>query len=180
MSRTLGEPTTHPTSRLLNEGWVWAVFFTSIFWAWVRMAWKGLALKSEFAMIIGCRILSSFLTCGIGATLGPGVGKHTVRFSVGFEKGVCFSLPRSTQYLVSSREAWIVHFSRAQRGFLHPESPRWMPQQRSPFGCPTELPQRALPWLFALVVWHAIWNMVDVTPRPLAGDSDTPVVSLRI
>jgi len=38
------------------------------------MAWKGLALKSTLAMIIGCRILSSFLAYSISAILGFIVG----------------------------------------------------------------------------------------------------------
>jgi len=38
------------------------------------MAWKGLALKSELAMIIGCRTLSSFLVYSISVVLGFKVG----------------------------------------------------------------------------------------------------------
>ena len=69
------------------------MFFTSVFWAWVRMAWKGLALKSELAMIIGCLILSSFLACGISAILGFGVGDIQCVFPLGLGKRCAFSFP---------------------------------------------------------------------------------------
>lgn len=70
------------------------------------MAWKGLALNSELAMIIGCRNFSDFLVRGISAIVRIGSKGHTARFSAGFEKGVRPFPPRSIQDLVASREVW--------------------------------------------------------------------------
>lgn len=69
------------------------VFFTSVFWAWVRMAWKGLDLKSELAMIMGCRILSSFLTFLVSAILGFKAGPYNAFFRWFWESGVPFPSP---------------------------------------------------------------------------------------
>ena len=79
-----------------------------------------------------------------------------MRFSVGFGKEVFLFLPRSTRYLASSLEVWRGRFSRAQQGFSQPEFSRRTPSQRLLIGCPTEVPRRALPWLFASVVERAI------------------------
>lgn len=76
-----------------HEGWAEVVFFTSVFWAWVRMAWKGLALKSELAMIIGCRILSSFLAYGMSTILGFGIETYSAFFRLVWERGVPFPSP---------------------------------------------------------------------------------------
>jgi len=68
------------------------VFFTSVFWAWVRMVRKGLALKSELAITIGCRILSSFLARGISTLLGLGAGDVQCVSPLSLGKGCAFSL----------------------------------------------------------------------------------------
>ena len=44
-------------------------------------------------MIIGCRILSSFLACGISIILGFGVGTYSAFFRLVWERGVLFPSP---------------------------------------------------------------------------------------
>ena len=44
-------------------------------------------------MIIGCRILSSFLACGISIVLGFGAGTYSAFFRLVWERGVPFPSP---------------------------------------------------------------------------------------
>jgi len=57
------------------------------------MARKGLALKSELAMIIGCRILSSLLACRISAIPRIWGGDIQCVFSLGLGRRCAFSFP---------------------------------------------------------------------------------------
>jgi hypothetical protein len=91
-----------PIGHKSHEGRV-VVFFTRVFLAWVRMAWKGLALKSELAIIIGCRTLSSFLACGISTNFGFGGGCIQCVFPLVLGKRCALPLPDQPSILFLRR-----------------------------------------------------------------------------
>ena len=70
-----------------------AVCFTSVFWAWVRITWKGLALKWELAITIECRIFSSFLASRISRVHWPDQGAYSAFFRLVCERGAPFPSP---------------------------------------------------------------------------------------
>jgi len=82
------------------------------------MAWKGLALKSELAMIIGCRTLSSFLARGINTVLGFGGGDVQRVFPLDLGQRCSFSLPDQPGIWCLRRRFGGVVFRGFSNGFL--------------------------------------------------------------
>ena len=90
------------------------------------MTWKGLALKSELAMIIRRRILSSSPACGISTILEFGVEGIQCILPLGSGKRCAFSFPDQPSF-GSSQEVWRGRLSSAQQGYFQPEFSRRTP-----------------------------------------------------